>query len=111
MEPSGGGWGHYWFCHADPRSVLWFLRQGAGLPFKVTSSGSSPTAAIFESPSSFLSWGETLEVDVTSLGGGCTLLFRGSNGHPVDPTVNPKGVAARVAHAIEARFGPLTPSG
>lgn len=103
--------GSYWFCRAGAHEVLQFLLAGASLPFKVTGSSSSPSTVMFESKGSFRHPGETVVIKVTELGGGCIVMFHVLDGHPVDPTANPNGLAGRIALAVSGRFGEMTPSG
>ena len=94
---------------ATAAEVFRFLAAGAGLPFRVELADPTTATVVFRSAASLLSWGERVEVSVVGNGSGCTILFRGTGVHPLNPTANPKGVAGRIALAVEQSFGPLQP--
>jgi hypothetical protein len=95
---------------AAAADVFHFLSAGAGLPYQVERTDQVTSTVVFRSPASLLSWGERVEVSLVGNGCGCTILFRGTGVHPLNPTANPKGVAGRIALAVEQKFGPLQPT-
>jgi hypothetical protein len=95
---------------ATVADVFRFLSAGAGLPYQMERADPATSTVVFRSAASLLSWGERVEVLLVGNGSGCTILFRGTGVHPLNPTANPKGVAGRIALAVEQRFGLLQPT-
>lgn len=106
MEPFRAGL----VSSATAADVYRFLSAGAGLPYQIEQADPATFTVVLRSPATLLSWGERVEVSLVGNGSGCTILFRGTGVHPLNPTANPKGVAGRIALAVEQRFGPLQPT-
>lgn len=94
---------------ADAVDVYRYLLSGAGLGYQVSPARGSPDTLVFSTGMSAFSWGERIEVSVVSQSKGCKILFRGSRVLIVNLTSNPRTPVEKIAVALAAKFGPLTP--
>ena len=92
-------------CKGNSEDVFTFLSEGGVPGLRVVEKDKSARVVTLATGPSLFSWGERIEITVSSSNDDSILTFRGSRVHPLNLTSDVDGALGDVVKAIKNKYG------